>query len=131
MTKLLMGTGAYIFITFALAFVWNMILFRDKYKALAAASLRDEPIMALGFVAIVIQAIILATLFSKFSDGSIQQGIFLALAVGAFSITYGAFVVPAKFAIAPVADYTMLELVFGILQYSAIGVALAYVFRES
>jgi hypothetical protein len=131
MSKLLTGAGAYIVLTFALAFIWNMLLFRDKYTALASESLRDNPIMPLGFVAIVIQALILATLFSKFSDGSMQQGLLLALGVGAFSITYGAFVVPAKFAIAPVAHYAALELLFGVIHYSAIGVALTYVFRKA
>ncbi len=131
MSKILTGAATYIVLTFALAFVWNMVLFRDTYVALGAQSMRDEPIMPLGLAAILIEAVVLALLFSKVFNGSLKQGLFLALAVGAFSITYGALVVPAKFLIDPVPSYVALEAGFGLLHYGAAGVGLAYVFRKS
>jgi hypothetical protein len=130
-SKILQGAGAYVVLTFALAFVWNMILFRDNYVSMGSQSVRGEPIMPLGLAAIVIAALVLAFLFSKFFAGSMRPAVILALAVGAFSITYGAFVVPAKFAIEPIAMYVLLEATFGLLHYAAAGVALAFVFKKT
>lgn len=131
MSKILTGAVTYVVLTFALAFVWNMLLFRDTYVALGAHSMRAEPIMPLGLAAILIEAFVLSLLFSKVFDGSLKQGLFLALAVGAFSITYGALVVPAKFLIDPVPTYVALEASFGLLHYGAAGVALTYLFRKN
>jgi hypothetical protein len=108
-----------------------MILFRDSYVAMGAESMRENPIMPLGLVAILIEAAVLSWLFSTFFDGSLKQGLLLALAAGAFSMTYGALVVPAKFLIEPVAKYVLLELGFGVLHYAAAGAALAFVLRKS
>jgi len=83
MSKILTGAVTYVVLTFALAFVWNMLLFRDTYVALGTQSMRAEPIMALGLAAILIEAFVLPLLFSKVFDGSLRQGLFLALAVGA------------------------------------------------
>ncbi len=131
MQKVLIGSAAYIVITFAIAFVWNMILFRDAYVAMGGSALRGNPIMPLGFVAILIEAVALSWLFSHFFDGTLRQGLLLAFAVGAFSVGYASFVVPAKFAIEPVAKYVGLELTFGVLHYAAVGLALVGVFRRS
>ena len=42
---------AYVVITFPLAIVWHIVAFRDVYESLGYIG-RDEPIFALGFLAI-------------------------------------------------------------------------------
>ncbi len=129
MSKILLGAFAYVVLTLSLGFVWNLILFRDVYVAIGSQSMRAAPVMPLGLAAIVIEAVVLGFLFAKLSDGSISQGLVLAFAVGAFSMTYGGLVVPAKFMIEPIATYVLLESAFGVLHYGAAGTTLAFVFR--
>ncbi|MBX4196684.1 hypothetical protein KW805_03785 [Candidatus Pacearchaeota archaeon] len=120
---------AYIMFNFTFAMVWNMVLFKKLYARLTAGISRENPIIPLGLLAIVIQGLALATLFSLFSSGTnlIVEGPMLGLLIGSYSIVYGAFVVPAKFKIKPVSQYAILELVYGFLHFSIAGIIVAYI----
>ena len=50
MKRLLVVLLCYIVLTFAWAYVWNLILFRDLYVSMAGGALRETPILALGFL---------------------------------------------------------------------------------
>jgi hypothetical protein len=128
-TQFIIAVFAYIIFNFAFAMVWNMVIFKKLYAKLTAGISRENPIIPLGLLAIVVQAIALATLFSLFSTGSnpIAEGLKLGLLIGSYSIIYGAFVVPAKFKIKPVSHYAILELVYGVLHFSIAGIIVAYI----
>jgi hypothetical protein len=125
----IMAVVAYIIFNFAFAMIWNMVIFKKLYARLTSGISRENPIIPLGLLAIVVQAIALATLFSLFSTGSnpLTKGLMLGLLIGSYSIVYGAFVVPAKFKIKPVSQYAILELVYGILHFSVAGIIVAYI----
>ena len=52
---------SYVLVTFAMGFVWHLIAFKKIYDELAIFSRIDDPIIPLGFAAMLIQGGILAT----------------------------------------------------------------------
>ena len=52
--KIVLGTTGYLLITFPLAYLWHLVLFEKTYAELGYFS-RDEPIVAFGFAAILMQ----------------------------------------------------------------------------
>ncbi|OUR76129.1 hypothetical protein A9Q83_15040 [Alphaproteobacteria bacterium 46_93_T64] len=132
MYRILIACISYIVLTFVIAMTWNMVLFRDIYISLAASSLRPEPIVPLGLLTVVIEAVALSLLFHTFyrSAPSFKNALLLALSVGTFNMTYAAFTVPAKFLISPVWQYASLELAFGIVHYGLAGIAFFFIFGK-
>lgn len=64
----LYGTLAYMVAVFPLAFVWHLVIFKDRFRAIGYLG-RDEPLVGLGFATIVIQGVILSTVLTT-SRGS-------------------------------------------------------------
>ena len=60
--KILLGTGGYLLITFPLAYVWHLVVFEPTYRELGYFS-REEPIIAFGFGAILLQGILLSVIY--------------------------------------------------------------------
>lgn len=129
-TTFIIATLAYVVFNFAFAFVWNLGIFKQQYAALTGATAREKPIIPLGLVAIIVQAVALSVMFLLFSTGTnpIGEGILFGFLLGSFSTVYGAFVVPAKFNIEPVWKYATLELAYGVLHYGIAGIIVAYIF---
>src|SRR3979490_1818389 len=63
MTRFILGVLAYLVPTFALGFVWHLILFDHYYKALAIY--RSDIIIPFGFLSMLIQAVIFAWIYEK------------------------------------------------------------------
>jgi hypothetical protein len=122
--------GAYIVFNFAFAMIWNMVIFKKLYDKLTEGISREKPIIPLGLLAIIVQAVALAILFSLFFTGMnpISEGLMFGLLIGSYSIVYGAFVVPAKFTIKPIGQYAILELVYGVLHFGIAGIIMALIF---
>jgi hypothetical protein len=63
MTRFFLGVLAYVVPTFALGFVWHLILFERTYAALAIY--RNDIIIPFGFLSMLIQAILFAWIYQK------------------------------------------------------------------
>jgi hypothetical protein len=133
MLRILIACISYIVLTFAIAMIWNMVLFRDIYISLAANSLRSQPIIMLGLLSVMTEAITLSLLFHFYfhHSKSLKGAITLAVSVGIFSVTYASFTVPAKFIIDPIWQYVSLELIFGLFHYGLVGTAFFFIFKDS
>lgn len=132
MPRVLIACFSYVILTFAIAMIWNMVLFRDTYVALAATSLRAEPIIPLGLLSVLTEAVAMSLLFHFYCrrSMSLKTAITFALLVGVFSMTYASFTVPAKFVIDPIWQYVSLELIFGLLHYSLVGIVFFFIFNN-
>ena len=62
MKTVLLGALAYALVTFPLAYVWHLVAFADIYDRLNAFT-RSEPIVPLGFLAIVLQGVLLSAAY--------------------------------------------------------------------
>jgi hypothetical protein len=76
----------YVAITFALGFIWHLVVFKDLYDRLAIYTRLDDPIIPLGFLSMLIQGAVLAYLYPQVVDihGSVFEGITFSLLMGLF-----------------------------------------------
>lgn len=123
MTRFVLAVLAYVVPTFALGFIWHLILFEDYYKALQIY--REDLIIPFGFLAMLIQAFIFAWLYDKafsgiggswLSRGAIYGGVGALLSWSFTTIT-----VAAKNVMASVPDYLLIETAFTIVQWIMVG----------
>ena len=110
---------AYLVPTFALGFVWHLVLFDGYYHALAIY--RPDIIIPFGFLSMLIQAAIFAWLYEKafaVGPGLWCRGPCVYGAVGAvLSWSFTTLAVSAKNEMASVPDYLLIETAFTIAQW--------------
>ena len=123
MRRFIAAVLAYLVPTFALGFVWHLVLFDEYYKALAIY--RSDIIIPLGFLSMIIQAVIFAWIYDK--AFARQQGAFMSraatyAATGAIlSWSYTTLAVAAKNVMASVPDYLVIETAFTVAQWIMVG----------
>lgn len=63
--RIALGTLAYLVAVFPLAYAWHLVVFKELYDSIGYIT-RDEPIIALGFGAILFQGAISPICFRDF-----------------------------------------------------------------
>jgi hypothetical protein len=113
---------AYLVPTFALGFVWHLVLFDGYYHALAIY--RPDLIIPLGFLSMLIQAAIFAWLYGKAfarRPGTVVSRAMVYGVVGAvLSWSFTTLAVAAKNQMASVADYLLIETAFTFAQWAIV-----------
>lgn len=121
---------AYLVPTFALGYVWHLILFADYYAALQIY--RSDIIVPFGFVAILIQAVLFAWIYDKAFAGRtgpwLMRGLAYAAVGGVLSWTFTTIAVAAKNQMASVPDYLVIETAFTAVQWMIVGPLTALAF---
>lgn len=121
---------AYVVPTFAIAFVWHLMLFEGYYAALQIY--RADIIVPFGFLSMLIQAVIFAWFYDKaFRPGAgswFWKGLSYAAVGGVLSWSYTTIAVAAKNVMTSVPDYLFIETAFTIVQWLAVGPLTALVF---
>jgi hypothetical protein len=118
----MLGILAYIVPTFALGFVWHLVLFKDYYEALGIY--RTNIIIPFGLLSMLIQAIIFASLFRKaiasMSGTPVSRG-FAYGALGAMlSWSFTTLAVAAKNVMTSVPDYMLIETAYTLVQWAMV-----------
>lgn len=131
LSRLATAFSAYVIVTFILAYMWHLTIFGELYSQIGSQSLRGEPIIPFGLIAIALHAFALTYLFANFFKASptLATALKLSLSTGIFITAYAAFSVPAKFDIEPSGTYILLETAFGMLHYSVLGVLFYLIFK--
>jgi len=133
MARFILGVLAYLVPTFALGFVWHLVLFEHYYEALAIY--RTDIIIPFGFLSMLIQSLIFAWIYQKIFLP--RGGAFLsrAMSYGALgailSWSFTTLAVAAKNLMASVPDYLLIETAFTIAQWIMVGPLTAFAFRQS
>ncbi len=130
MKKFILTLVANVLITFAWEFLWNVVLFKETFEALAP-SYRETPLFGLGFTTMIIQSIALYILYSKFYKGEspIKESMTLIYLVGVFDIAFASLMDGALFEIEPVGQWILLKGICGIIHFGLVGLALILVFK--
>jgi hypothetical protein len=127
-----LGVAAYVIPTFPIAFVWHLVLFEQKYRALAIY--RDDLIIPFGFASMIVQAVILSWVFPRVFDGSggsiLKEGLLYGLGAGLLSWSFTTLAVAAKHPMTSISDYVVLETAFTILQFAVVGPLIALAWRR-
>jgi hypothetical protein len=119
MKRYLLAVLAYLVPTFALGFVWHLVLFESYYDALAIY--RRDIIIPFGFLSILIQSAIFAWIYDRaFAErpGSLPSRSLAYGSIGALlSWSFTTLAVAAKNVMASVPDYLVIETAFTIVQW--------------
>jgi hypothetical protein len=123
---------AYVVPTFAIAFVWHLVLFENYYAALQIY--RSDIIIPFGFLSMLIQAAIFAWVYNKTfarMNGSwLSRGLLYAAIGAALSWSFTTIAVAAKNIMSSVPDYLLIETAFTIVQWIVVGPLTALVFAR-
>ena len=119
MTRFALAILAYVVPTFALGYIWHLILFARVYEALAIY--RGNIIVPFGLVAILIQAVIFAWIYQRAlarrDRGFVSQALAYGTLGAALSWTFTTLAVAAKNVMASVPDYVLIETAFTLAQW--------------
>ncbi len=121
---------AYVVPTFAIAFVWHLVLFAGYYERLAIY--RSDIIVPFGFASVLIQGFVFAWLYDQAfarREGSwLARGLLYAATGGALSWSFTTIAVAAKNVMESVPDYLLIETAFTIVQWIVVGPLTALAF---
>ena len=121
---------AYLVPTFALGFVWHLVVFDAYYKALEIY--RDEVIIPFGFATIILQGVIYGWIYGRVWAGSpvVVGGLRAGIMFSALSWSYMVLAVAAKFPMASLPGFITIETAFTLLQFAIYGPLVAWVWRQ-
>jgi len=132
--KFVLSVLGYFVVTMIVAVVWHLVLFEEKYQAMGAFT-RKEPIMPMGMMAVILQAIIFAYFYPMYyqyknTHASIKNGVVFSLIMGVNVWTVMVFATGAKILIEPIWDFIFLGTIFQLIQYSFVGITLGLIHRK-
>ena len=125
----MLGTAAYTVGTFCLAVGWHVLLFKERYESFGY--FEGEPNFLVGLLSIVLQGILLSTLFAmlKTKGSSFRRGIRFAFIAGAFFWTSHVLAFVAKQQVAGMSAFIWMETLYLVLQFGLFGVCLGFIHR--
>jgi hypothetical protein len=127
-----LGMAAYLVPTFAIAFVWHLVLFEPQYHALHIY--RADPIIPFGLASMIIQSVVFSGVFPRvFAENrgsTLKDGLLYGLGAGLLSWSFTTLAVAAKHPMASISDYVLLETGFTILQFLVVGPLIALAHRN-
>ena len=129
--KFVLAVIAYIIVTFAVAASWHLFFFKDLYDQLAIFS-RKEPLIPLGIVSIVLQALILAYLYPALYKGGspAKEGLKFGLLIGALMASIAVFAEAGKQNVSSLSTWLVFETAYYLLQYSLLGVIIGLIYGK-
>jgi len=130
--KFVLAIVAYIVVTFAVAASWHLVFFKDLYDQLAIFT-RKEPLIPLGIVSIVTQALILAYLYPVIYKGGSpsREGLKFGLLIGALMASVAVFAEAGKQNVSSLTTWLVFETVYYLLQFGVLGVIIGLIYGRS
>jgi len=119
--------------TFALGFVWHLMLFKDYYERLAVY--RKDIIIPFGFLSMLIQAFVFAWVyqhaFAQRNESLLSRGLRYAAFGAVLSWSFTTIAVAAKHVMTSVPDYLVIETAFTVVQWIMVGPLTALAFSRA
>jgi hypothetical protein len=123
---------AYVVPTFALGFIWHLVLFEDSYRALHIY--RDDIIIPFGLLSMLIQggifAWIYARVFGKSTAGFGSRALLYGALGAILSWSFTTLAVAAKNVMASVPSYVLIETGFTLVQWIMVAPLTVLAFRQ-
>ncbi len=129
--KFVLAVIAYIIITFAVAASWHLVFFKGLYDQLAIFT-RKEPLIPLGIVSIVMQALVLAYLYPAFykSGSPAGEGLKFGLLIGVLMASIAVFAEAGKQNVSSLSTWLAFESVYYLLQFGLVGVVVGVIYGK-
>jgi hypothetical protein len=129
--KIILGALAYLLPTFVLGFVWHLVIFKQYYDELAMY--RSEVIIPFGLLAMTLQGVLFAWIYTRSFDRNRCSAQQRALAYAAFgavmSWSFTTIAVAAKNVMSSVPNYLLIETGYTVVQWALVGPLTVFVFR--
>jgi hypothetical protein len=121
---------AYVAITFALGFVWHLMVFKNLYRRLAIYTRLDEPIVPLGLLSMLIQGAVLAYLYPQAVNihGSVFEGITFSLLIGLLLASSAVIAEAAKQRVTSLRIWFVVESLYYLIQFLLVGLAISSIY---
>jgi hypothetical protein len=127
MKNVVLGTVSFIIVSFILQALSHFVINTEHYASVDFV--RNEPILWMGVLTMVIQGSILSYLFPKVSlhKNVIKNGLFFGISIGIFFVSYIAMVEPSKYAVENVTNWFLVESMVGLTQFALFGICLGVI----
>jgi hypothetical protein len=123
---------AYAVVTFPLAYVWHLVALPDLYFRLGAFG-RQEPIIALGLITILVQGALFAVFYPRFRDGErwVRDGLRFGFFAGVFLWSTQVVAAAAKHPIEPISTWIAIETLYVAVQFTLVGLVFGWIHRRA
>lgn len=120
---------SYVVLTFALGFVWHLVLFPELYLELEIYTRILDPIIPMGLSAIALQGLILAYLYPFYADleHPIKSGLKFGWVIGVFMASVAVIAEAAKNYVNSIPTWLIVETTYYLLQFSLVGLAFGWI----
>ena len=124
-----LGALAYLLVTFPVAYLWHLVVFAGVYDRLGIFN-REEPIVALGFLAILIQGFLLSYAYPIFrgKGNTLKEGLKFGWMMGFFLWSSQVLAAAAKHQVSSLASWFAVETLYFAIQFTLVGIALGLVY---
>lgn len=127
-----LGLLGYALPTFALGYLWHLILFASAYRDLAIY--REDVIIPFGLLSMLVQGAAFSWLYPRIfperRGNVLGAGLSYGLALASVSWSFTTLAVAAKSVMASVPTYLMLETGFTLVQFAIAGPLIAWAHRN-
>lgn len=119
--SLIIGTLSYIGASFLVQAVSHFAINAEHYASIPF--MREPPLMYFGLLTMLIQGIVLTSLYLKWANGhfEVKQGLQFSWLTGLFFVSYLALVEPDKYNVANVGEWIAVEGITGAIQFTLFG----------
>ena len=126
-----LAAASYFVLTFIFAAGWHLVLFKNVYARLGAFT-RPRPIIALGMLSMLLQALVVAYFYPFFYRGGtpVIEGATFGLLLGVFMGSNAVLAEAGKSQIADLRTWLTLEGVYYLLQFAVVGAAIGAVYGQ-
>lgn len=123
--------AAYVVATFIIAASWHLVLFKGLYEELGIFT-RKEPIIPLGIASIIMQALVLAYLYPRFSKGAgpVKEGVAFGLLIGVLMASIAVFAEAGKQNVSSLTTWLTFKSVYYLLQFGLVGVIIGLIYGK-
>ena len=130
MTKHLLSVLAFIVVSFAVQGLNHFVINKAHYDKIDFA--RSDPVLALGFLTMIIQGLILTFAMTMIvtSGSLLKDGLFVSLSFGLFLASYIALAEPAKYTAPSIPMWFLTEGIVSTIQFVIFGLALGFIHRK-
>ncbi len=127
MKRILLTTLAFIVATFAVEGTSHFVINKAFYAGIPF--MRAEPIVAMGFVTMIVQGIVMGWMYPKFHNAErpIRSGWTFAMCIAVILGGYIAIVEPSKYMVPSIRSWVMVEGTAAFLQMSLFGILLGLI----
>lgn len=122
---------AFMLPTFPLGYFWHLAIFADYYKALSVY--RDDVIIPLGLLSMVVQGLAWAIVYERmFAGQTVARGTlgFASIAIP-IAWSYAVLAVSAKHQMSSVGGYLLIETAFTLVHYAIVSPLIAIVYSRA